>query len=85
MGVRVTAEDLKREHQLALASLSPAQWDAVHRMMDAWTMMSFTAETARRRIEHQFELEAGQSLPAPPGAGFPRMPPRHGWPDPAIV
>lgn len=65
--MQITAEDIKREHEAALASLTTAQKHALERLAMARRMTTFNHRWACDNLSAVFEAEAGARAAPSPG------------------
>ncbi len=67
--MQITAEDIKREHDAALAALTPAQRRALDRLARARRLASFNHRWASENLSAMFQAEAeAQSAELPRAA-----------------
>jgi hypothetical protein len=69
MSITITAEDIAREHQEAMASLTPVQRRALERVRQARQRCHFNGRYAEENLQDLFQAEATKRQAAAEAAG----------------
>ncbi len=58
--MQISADDVRSEHEAAMASLSPAQRRAIERLAQARRMATFNHRWPAENLQAMFQLEAAE-------------------------